>query len=259
MKLRAVLVDDEAEAVAFMELLLAEFSDVEVVGRANGGDQALSLITEIKPDLIFMDIQMPGRSGLDVMRSLRGATESEVIFVTAYSDFAAAAFDLEVVDYLIKPVKQDRLRETLRRARRRLQMRASQRLGSNEAGSFQDSIWVPLREGGLRIMVSDVRRIEAAKDYALLYTRTHTHIIRATMSDLEKRLNPRDLLRIHRSFFVRPDTVARVEKRGRAIVRVETDDGALLDVGSSYARRVETALDPDGELAPRRRSRKSLS
>lgn len=259
MKLRAVLVDDEAEAIAFMELLLAEFSDVEVVGRANGGDQALALIKGLKPDLVFMDIQMPDLSGLDVMRSLRGAPECEVIFVTAYSDFAAAAFDLEAVDYLIKPVKQDRLRETLRRARRRLQLRASRGLGSDEAGSFQDSIWVPLREGGLRVMVQDIRRIEAARDYALLYTRTHTHIIRATMSDLEQRLNPGDLLRIHRSFFVRPDTVARVEKRGRTIIRVETDDGALLDVGSSFARRVAIALDPDGELAPRSRARKALN
>lgn len=260
MRFRVVLVDDEPEAMALMELLLKDLPDVEVVGRASGGKQALALVEKTKPDLVFLDVQMPDLSGIDVARAFSNRSNSDIIFVTAYGDFAADAFELEAVDYLIKPVKTDRLRETLRRARRRRQQQRASAEGQHKEqdglrSPYQDSVWVPTRDGGVRLSVCDIRRIEAAKDYALLYTRTRTHIVRATMSDLEQRLDPRDLLRIHRSFFVRPDTVARVEKNGRSIVRVETDDGAILDVGSSYSRRVANALDPSGELSPRSRTR----
>jgi two-component system response regulator AlgR len=190
---------------------------------------------------------MPGRSGIEVARRLALTSTAEVIFVTAFSDFAAEAFDLEAVDYLLKPVRPDRLKETMRRARKRLQQRGA---STPQEAVGQDWIWVPSRRGGVRVSVGEIRRIEAARDYALLYTQTQTHIIRATMRELEQKLDSRQLLRIQRSLFVRPDIVVRVERTGRRISRVETDDGAILEVGTSYAERVGEALDPRGELSP---------
>lgn len=247
MKFRVLLVDDEPKATMLLKAQLAELDDVEVVGTASNGDEGISLVGELKPDLVFLDIEMPGSSGIEVARRLGRTSTTEVIFVTAFSDFAAEAFDLEAVDYLLKPVRPDRLKETMRRARRRLQQRG----GSNApVTAGQDSIWVPSRRGGVRISVTEIRRIEAARDYALLYTHTQTYIIRATMRELEQKLDPRQLLRIQRSLFVRPDIVVRVERTGRRISRVETDDGAILEVGTSYAERVGEALDPHGELSP---------
>ncbi|MBB4840874.1 DNA-binding LytR/AlgR family response regulator [Sphingomonas kyeonggiensis] len=242
-----MLVDDEPKATMLLSMQLAEMDDVTVVGTAADGDAAFAAVSQLRPDLVFLDIEMPGRSGIEVARRLIATSKVEVIFVTAFSDFAAEAFNLEAVDYLLKPVRPDRLRETLRRARRRLQQRTGAH-PSTAAG--QDTIWVPSRHGGVRVSISDIRRIEAARDYALLYTDTHTHIIRTTMRDLEQKLDSRQLLRIQRSLFVRPDIVVRVERSGRRISRVETDDGAILEVGASYASRVAQALDPNGELLP---------
>jgi DNA-binding LytR/AlgR family response regulator len=247
MKFRVVLVDDEPKATMLLKLQLGELDDVEVLGTASSGDEGLALVSELKPDLVFLDIEMPGRSGIEVARRLAQTSTAEVIFVTAFSDFAAEAFDLEAVDYLLKPVRPDRLKETLRRARKRLQQRGA---SNSQEAVGQDWIWVPSRGGGVRIGVGEIRRIEAARDYALLHTQTQTHIIRATMRELEKKLDARQLLRIQRSLFVRPDIVVRVERSGRRISRLETDDGALLDVGTSYADRVANALDPRGELLP---------
>lgn len=247
MKFRVVLVDDEPKATMLLSMQLAEIEDIEVVGTASDGDAAFALVGQQRPDLVFLDIEMPGRSGIEVARRLVATSKVEVIFVTAFSDFAAEAFNLEAVDYLLKPVRPDRLREAIRRARRRLEQRG----GANAPTAVgQDSIWVPSRQGGVRVSVSQIRRIEAARDYALLYTDTQTFIIRTTMRELEQKLDSRQLLRIQRSLFVRPDIVVRVERSGRRIVRVETDDGAILDVGASYAGRVARALDPNGELLP---------
>lgn len=247
MKFRVVLVDDEPKATMLLKLQLAEMDDVEILGAATSGDEGLAMIADRKPDLVFLDIEMPGRSGIEVARRLALTSTAEVIFVTAFSDFAAEAFDLEAVDYLLKPVRPDRLKETLRRARKRLQQRGA---SDTQEAVGQDWIWVPSRGGGVRIGVGEIRRIEAARDYALLYTQTQTHIIRATMRELEKKLDARQLLRIQRSLFVRPDIVVRVERTGRRISRLETDDGAILDVGTSYADRVMAALDPSRELLP---------
>ena len=262
MQLSVVLIDDEPEALAMMRTLLDAFPEIEILGAATDGDEGLRMITELKPDLALLDIQMPRRSGLEIARLVAAGSDTEIIFVTAYTDFAADAFDLEAVDYLVKPVRPDRLREAVRRAHRRLQQFDPGSAGlpeaaapKREAPQYQQSIWVPSRNGGIRLPVADIRRIEAARDYALLYTRTRTHIVRVTMGELESKLDPVNLLRIQRSLFVRPDIVARIEKSGRKIVRLETDDGAILDVGASYAGRVADALDPGGELAPTRRRR----
>lgn len=252
--MRILIVDDEPLALERLRACLEVVPGVELVGSASDGDEALQQIAELRPDLVLLDIQMPGRSGIAVTRALAGTqVRPEVVFVTAFTDFALEAFEVEAADYILKPVRFDRVQEAIRRAGRRLH--AAQNPETNGAppssGSAQgdlgyhDAFWIKQRDGFLRVDVGQIRRIEAARDYALLHTASRTHIMRTTMGELERRLNPAQLVRVHRSAFVRVDLVRRVERNGRNLMRLQTEDGAMVDVGASYAGRVVAALGLD--------------
>lgn len=250
--MRVFVVDDEPLALEWLINCLARIPGVEVVGEAADGDAALERIALAKPDVVLLDIQMPGQSGVDVARALSGRARPEVIFVTAFSHWAAEAFELDAADYLLKPVRPDRLQEAMNRARRRL---AGPAAGDSDAatpsvGGYESEFWVRHKEGLVRVLVADIRRIEADKDYALIHTRLRTHILRTTMREMENRLDPGQIVRVHRSAFLRLSTVRRVERNRRGLMRLHTEDGAVVDVGASYAKRVAAALglpsvDPD--------------
>lgn len=259
MNMRVMIVDDEPLALDRLRLCLSQTPGVEVVGEAANGDEAVELVAELKPDLVLLDIQMPGRSGVAVARALSRSPRPEVVFVTAFAEFAPEAFELEAADYLLKPVRFDRVQEAIRRAARRLELGEnrervaeletalrSARLPVQEpAGAYDREIWIKQRDGFARVDADQIQRIEAARDYVLIHTLTKTHILRATMSDLERRLNPAQILRVHRSAFVRLDTVRRVERNGRNLMRLHAEDGAIIDVGASYSKHVAAALKLD--------------
>lgn len=252
--MRVLIVDDEPLALERLRACLQLVPGVDLVGSASDGDAAQRQIAELKPDLVLLDIQMPGRSGIAVTRALAGAqVRPEIVFVTAFTDFALEAFDLEAADYILKPVRFDRVQEAIRRAGRRLHAARNPDIGAvpPQAGpvaggaDFEDAFWIKQRDGYLRVDVGQIRRIEAARDYALLHTANRTHILRTTMGELERRLNPAHVVRVHRSAFVRIDLIRRVERNGRNLMRVHTEDGAVVDVGASYAARVTAALGLD--------------
>jgi two-component system, LytTR family, response regulator len=245
--MRVFIVDDEPLALDWLRSCLGRLVGIEIVGDAADGDAALERIVALDPDVVLLDIQMPGRSGVEVARALTRRSRPEVVFVTAFSHWAAEAFELDAADYLLKPVRADRLEEAMNRARRRL-------LGASAAApspaGFEAGFWVRHKEGLVRVLVADIRRIEADKDYALIHTHLRTHILRTTMREMEERLDPKEIVRVHRSAFVRLSTVRRVERNRRGLMRLHTEDGAVVDVGASYAKRVAVALglpnvDPD--------------
>lgn len=261
--MRVLIVDDEPLALERLGHGLDTAPGITMVGAANNGDEALEMIASLKPDLVLLDVQMPGKTGVQVAQALAGKPGPEIVFVTAFTDFAADAFALDAVDYVLKPVRLDRLHEALNRARRRLELReASSRVAALEAelraltpaspdappaapSEYDTELWIPMREGVVRVDVDQIRRIEAARDYALIHTRLKTYILRITMSELERRLDPARILRVHRSAFVRIDTVGQVERDGRSLLRLATQDGAVVEVGASYAKRVTAALGLD--------------
>jgi DNA-binding LytR/AlgR family response regulator len=252
LKLRVLVVDDEPLAADWLARCLRDLSGVELVGVAVDGDEAIELIEAVRPDLVLLDIQMPGRSGLAVARAIDRVQGPEVVFVTAFAEHAPEAFELEAVDYLLKPVQVDRLAEAVRRARRRRAMLEAYEKVEGEAKpaaadrcGYDEELWIRRRDGYVRVRVDQIRRIEAARDYALIHTATKTYIQRATMTELAERLDPAKLLRVHRSAFVRPDAVARVERAGRNVMRLHTEDGAAVEVGVSYVKRVAEALGLD--------------
>jgi len=256
MTIRVMIVDDEPLAIQRLKQCLSGMVGVELVGEAADGDTAARRIEELQPDLVLLDIQMPGLSGVAVARAIAAnGSGPEVVFVTAFAEFAHIAFELEATDYLLKPVRLDRVAEAIRRARRRLDLRqrgeeppspAIQPLApSTDSPAYQAEFWIKQRDGFVRVDVAQIQRIEAARDYALLHTSTRTHILRATMGDLERRLDPAQLRRVHRSAFVRLSTVRRVERNGRNLMRLHAEDGAVIDVGASYSKKIADALNLD--------------
>ena len=259
--MRILLVDDEPLALERLAFALAAVPDVEIVGTAGDGLQAQEQIAALKPDLAILDIQMPGLSGIDLAQSLaEGAQPPEIMFVTAFNRFAIDAFSVEAVDYLLKPVAFDRLRVGIERVRRRMRMRDAEgraaelatvvtALRADDAvqdrpvrGTYEAGIWVPGRQGAVRVPVDTIDWIEAARDYVLLNTPLKSYIMRAKMNELEQRIDPALILRVHRSHMVRIAAVVGVERPGKGLLRLLLNDGTKLQVGPNYQDKVVQSL-----------------
>ncbi len=244
--MRILLVDDEPAALERLAALLSQSPDVTVVGTARNGREASEAIATLHPDLVLLDIQMPEANGLAVAAALPPEDRPEIIFVTAFELYAADAFEVEAADYLLKPVRFDRLRQAIERARRRQSQRvALARADAALAAPVDedpDGFWVQVRSGFVRVPLGDIDWIEAAKDYVLLHTATRSHIHRVTMNALERKLNPAELTRVHRSAFVRPARVAEVKRLGKGLISLVLQDGVNVVVGPSYVNTVTERL-----------------
>lgn len=250
--MRVVIADDEPLALERIAFAFHDIKGVELVGEARNGIEAEEKIAALAPDLVILDIQMPGRTGLAVAADLPKENRPEVVFVTAYEHFAADAFDVEAVDYLIKPVRLERLRQAVERARRRRAERravahlATQGLDPSAAvppaAPAESDIVIPDPRGDRRVPVGTIDWIEAAKDYVLLHTAARSHMVRMTMSELERRLDPATMLRVHRSAFVRIEAIKDVLRPGRGAITILLEGGAEVAVGPSYLRAVDQAI-----------------
>lgn len=236
--MRVLIVDDEPAARERLEVLLGQVAGVVVVGSASDGESALAAVEALKPDLVLLDIQMPDINGLRVAARLPAEQRPEIIFVTAFEIYAADAFEVEAVDYLLKPVRFDRLRQAMERAVRRRQ------LGARPSPVAQEmrSIWVDSRTGSVRVPLADIEWIEAAKDYVLLHTATRSFLHRSTMAAMESQVAGTGLQRVHRSAFVRLDRVMALQGRGRGITALVLAGDVEILVGPTYAPDVFAAL-----------------
>jgi two-component system LytT family response regulator len=251
--MRVLLVDDEALALDRLTSFFGDIEGVELVGRATDGNMALEKIRELRPDLVIMDIQMPGRTGLRAAAEIDIEPRPELVFVTAHEHYAPDAFEVDAADYLLKPVRFDRLRQAVERARRRRALRTSEdraaaleaeleaAKGGQAGGTTDDGFWIPERHGQRRVPIEAINWIEAARDYVLLHTDLRSHLLRITMAALEERLIGSQLVRVHRSAFVRPDRVEAVEREGRSLSLVLAG-GAEVQVGPSYVASTKGAL-----------------
>jgi two-component system, LytTR family, response regulator len=257
MSIRTILVDDEKLAIQGLQLRLEEHPDVEIIETCLNGREAIRAIKTHKPDLVFLDIQMPGFDGFSVVSGLIEVEPPLFVFVTAYSDHAIRAFEAQATDYLMKPVEPERLADTLDRVRQRL----TERKGSEEAErlkealaehapeaheEFVDSSDTPManrfekliniKDQGqiFRVEVDSIERIDAAGDYMCIYTGGETLVLRETMKDLEKRLDPRKFQRVHRSTIVNLDLVKQVKPHTNGECFLVLNSGAQVKVSRSY-------------------------
>lgn len=242
--MRVLLVDDEPAALERLEALLTQIPDVEIVGSASNGRDALQAMQTLAPDLVLLDIQMPERSGLSVAAAVDPEHRPEIVFVTAFEMYAADAFEVEAADYLLKPVRFDRLRQAVERARRRrdLKSAAAQAAETPAASGEKTAFWVPVRQGQVRVTAEEIDWIEAARDYVLLHTANRSYMHRTTMASLEEVLDPQMLTRVHRSAFVNLARVQEVQRLGKGLIALVVRDGVSVAVGPTYVRAVQARL-----------------
>jgi len=232
--LRTLIVDDEPLAIERMQVLCAEIPSLLVVGTASDGESALRLADKLSPDLLLLDMTMPGMDGLAVAREVAAGDEPPaVIFVTAHEDFAVEAFDLDAVDYVLKPVAADRLERAV--------ARAIARRGSRRAGDprWLQEFWVPHRSELLRIEASQVDRIDAERDYVRLNVGDRSYLLLQTIAGLEAKLDPEEFIRIHRSTILRRDAIAGLRHEGLGVWSAELEGGEVLRIGRTYLRKVK--------------------
>ncbi len=267
MKIRVLLVDDERLARRGLELRLAAATDVEVVGECANGRDAIAQIASLAPDAVFLDIQMPGLTGLDVVAHLPQDAMPIIIFVTAYDRYAIDAFEARALDYLLKPVDDDRLTQTLERVR--LAVRARDTLGRHErmlalladvtgAGELDPETllervtgpnrrypeMLTIRTGRdlLRIPCTDIDWIDAAGDYMCVHAAGETHVLRATMKQLESELDPEVFQRIHRSAMVNLSRVRKLRPHSNGEYFLTLDNGQELKLSRGHRDKVELLL-----------------
>ena len=255
MTIRTIIVDDEKLAIQGLQLRLAKFSDVEVIETCANGREAIRKIKTEKPDLVFLDIQMPGFDGFSVVKGVMEIDPPLFVFVTAYEEHAIRAFEANAVNYLMKPVDEDKLADTLDRVRTRLTEKRSadeaeklkdvlaevapdamENMPSEEEslGRFEKLINVKDRGQIFRVDVDTIEHIEAAGDYMCIYTGDNSLILRETMKDLERRLDPRVFQRVHRSTIVNLDQVRQVKPHTNGECFLVLDSGAEVKVSRSY-------------------------
>src|SRR5215471_2033599 len=211
MNTRTVIVDDEPLARKRIKRLLADEPDISVIGECGSGPEAIKVIQEASPDLLFLDIQMPGMSGFEILQSIPEGGIPIIIFVTAYDQHALKAFEVHALDYLLKPFKQDRFRNALDRARAQLAKGGPhqtdpgltaliQKLRAEQ--SYLSRFIIKSSHRVVLIKTNEVDWIESAANYALLHVGDKTHIVRETMQALEDKLSPKVFQRISRSAIV---------------------------------------------------------
>ncbi len=257
MSIRIILVDDEKLAIQGLELRLQPFDDIEIVATCHNGREAIRKIKTLKPDLVFLDIQMPGFDGFSVVQGVMDIDPPLFVFVTAYSEHAIKAFEAQAIDYLMKPVEPERLADTMDRVRSRLaDKRTSDELdrlrtvinevapdAADNLSSIDDDLastrfekLINIKDRGqiFRVDVESIERIDAAGDYMCIYTADNSLILRETMKDLEKRLDPRTFQRVHRSTIVNLDQVRQVKPHTNGECFLVLESGAQVKVSRSY-------------------------
>lgn len=256
--IKVVVADDEPLAVRRLVSGLSKMPDVEVIGTAGDGKAALEMVRKLAPDIAFLDIKMPALSGLDVAKELSGNELPGIIFITAFGRFAIKAFELAAVDYLLKPVDFDRLREAIDRAMsRRRATHAEQRakelqglldavrdesLQNLEQAQGEPAIWLRDRDGHVRVPRASIEYVQADRDYVHVHTRSRKYLVRETLHAFLEQLQSVDFVQVHRSYVVNVGFVERVSKRISGSTVIQMTSGASIPVGRNYAASIRSLL-----------------
>jgi two-component system LytT family response regulator len=263
-RVRALIVDDEELGRRMLRSLLASDADVEVVGEAASAPEARRKIAEQQPDLVFMDIEMPGGSGIELIHDL-GEPMPYVIFVTAHPEFALPAFELQAVDYLIKPVQQQRFSGSVQRAKRRIAERRVAGLAAQIAGAavgmnggarqapavapaaapatqYADQMMIRIRRRMFSLDVSDISWIQGASQYSRVHTKNGEYLLSRTLASLECELDPKKFFRIHRSAIVNAAHVREVRSSGDGRYNIYLHGGQALPMGRARREILEKLL-----------------
>ncbi len=239
MEIRAIIIDDEPLAIDALRRLCERAGCVRVLGHAGDGASGLQALASHRPDVVFLDIGMPGMSGLELAAAIKDWQRAPlVVLVTAFDHYATEAFDLCVVDYLLKPVEALRFERALERVGQIL----SARQATSGAEAAIEDFWAPHAGSIVRIPVATVQRIDAERDYVRLTVESRSYLLRAALSAVAARLDPALFVRVHRSTIMRADCVGQVRHLGAGAWEIVDRNGRPARVGRSYLADVKARL-----------------
>lgn len=238
-EIRALVVDDEPLARRGVRQLLEPFGEVRVVGEARDGREAVELLRTLKPDLLFLDVQMPELDGFDVLERTLVHEVPAVVFLTAYERFALDAFDVDAVDYLLKPVRRARFARCMERVRERLEQWRQRASAGARPEELRETVVVSVRRGERVLRPEEIDWIEADDYYAVVHVGERRFLVREALSSLEARLPAASFLRVHRSALVNLARVRTMEEDARGAMRLALRSGARVPV--SRRRRADVA------------------
>ena len=240
-RLRTLIVDDEPLAIERLQILSADHPMIEIVGTANDGVEALRITQTLTPDLIFLDIGMPRMNGINAARALGLMPKRPaIILITAYDNFAVEAFDLDIVDYVLKPVSSERLGRAIMRATGAPDAKTHvPQISAKTNGRYAHEFWVSHRAELIRVAVADIERVEAARDYMRLHTNGRSYLQHQTISALEQRLDPERFQRIHRSHIVRSDLITGLRHEGGGVWQALLGEEHSMRIGRKYLADVK--------------------
>ena len=234
-QLRTLIVDDEPLAQERMQVICAKLQKLSVVGTAGDGSSALRLMDALRPDLVLLDVTMPQLNGLSVAKTIaQRDLPVAVIFVTAHDGHALEAFDLNAVDYVLKPVEAERLERAIDRAMLRRGMGEPRK-----PGSWLQELWVPHKSELVRVSMDDVSQIDAERDYVRLHLKGRSYLLLRTIAALEQQLDPDQFIRVHRSTIVRRSWITGLRHDGLGTWSVDLLDGGVVRIGRTYLARVK--------------------
>ncbi|HZG46932.1 MAG TPA: LytTR family DNA-binding domain-containing protein [Allosphingosinicella sp.] len=251
--MRVLIVDDEPLARRRLLQLLAACPGIVIAGEADSGREALELVELLRPDVLLLDIEMPGMDGFEVLKALPQASAPAIIFVTAFQDHAVKAFELRATDFVVKPVGGHRLERALEQARSDLNARrAGERLAflqvrlaeleSRALAASDPGLWVQIGNEKRRLTLKEISWLEAERDYVRVHMSGHSHLVKAMLGEMENALDKHVFLRVHRSAIVRRDKVKGVSRGRFSALVLELDGDHRVPVGRKYLNDVQSAL-----------------
>ncbi len=244
MKIECIIIDDEKLARDLLLEFLEPFTEIEVVAQCAKGKDAVAKIDELEPKLIFLDVQMPGMDGFDVLEAIEH--KPYVIFTTAYDQYAIQAFDKNAIDYLLKPLDEDRFKLAIKRATERIradknnveELIMSIKSSADDESKFSSHLFVQKSEKLFNLEVKHIMHLEASGDYTVLTTNEDQYLSSSGIGKLEEKLNPDQFIRIHRSTIINLNYLKEIEKHFNGGLIVKMQNGKSFPVSRTYAKQI---------------------
>ena len=245
-KIKCIIVDDEALARELLFEYLAEYPEIDIVAQCSGGRQAIKDIDAMQADLVFLDVQMPGTDGFDVLENIE--SDPFIIFCTAYDKYAIKAFDKNAIDYLLKPLDKSRFDLAVKRAIKRIEkeetnfMHIIEDLNDRTTNNYSKNLFVQKSEKLVNLPVHHIVHLEASKDYTIISTKNDQFVSSTGISKLEEKLDPDLFIRIHRSTIINIEKLTEIEKFGNSGLAAKMENGKVFTISRSYTKAIREKI-----------------
>ena len=245
-KIKCVIVDDEELARQLLAEYLQDYDHIDIVAECASGRQAIEKIDALEADLVFLDVQMPGLDGFDVLENIR--TNPFVVFCTAYDKYAIKAFEKNAIDYLLKPLDKERFDQAVQRATERIRQNETnfthiqEETSTREVQGYSKNLFVQKNEKLVNLPVQNIVHLEASKDYTIISTQTDQFVSSLGISKLEEKLDPEIFIRIHRSTIINLQKLAEIERYGAGSLAARMENGKVFPISRSYAKAIKEKI-----------------